>query len=49
MKSADVFLFNNGASKLGDLNVSKVAGKELGYSQIGIPYHSSAEVLKDNP
>ena len=49
MKSANVFLFSNGSAKLGDLNVSKVARKGLGYTQTGTPYYASPEVWKDNP
>ena len=32
LKSANVFLFSNGLSKLGDLNVSKVAKRGLSYT-----------------
>ena len=49
MKSANVFLFSNGCAKLGDLNVSKVARRGLGYTQTGTPYYASPEVWKDNP
>ena len=49
MKSANVFLFSNGSAKLGDLNVSKVARRGLGYTQTGTPYYASPEVWKDNP
>ena len=49
MKSANVFLFSNGSAKLGDLNVSKVARKGLGYTQTGTPYYASPEVWKDKP
>jgi NIMA (never in mitosis gene a)-related kinase len=40
LKSANVFLFNDGAAKLGDLNVSKVARRGLGYTQTGTPYYA---------
>ena len=49
MKSANVFLFSDGSAKLGDLNVSKVARKGLGYTQTGTPYYASPEVWKDQP
>ena len=47
--SANVFLFSNGCAKLGDLNVSKVARRGLGYTQTGTPYYASPEVWKDKP
>jgi len=40
LKSANVFLFNDGTAKLGDLNVSKVARRGLGYTQTGTPYYA---------
>ena len=49
LKSANVFLFKNGLAKLGDLNVSKVARKGLGYTQTGTPYYASPEIWKDLP
>lgn len=49
LKSANVFLFNDGSAKLGDLNVSKVARRGLGYTQTGTPYYASPEVWKDQP
>ena len=49
IKSANVFLFKDGRTKLGDLNVSKVAKKGLGYTQTGTPYYASPEVWKDLP
>jgi NIMA (never in mitosis gene a)-related kinase len=47
MKSANIFLNSDGISKLGDLNVSKVAKKGLLYTQTGTPYYASPEVWKD--
>jgi NIMA (never in mitosis gene a)-related kinase len=47
LKSANVFLNRSGNSKLGDLNVSKVAKKGLLYTQTGTPYYASPEVWKD--
>ena len=49
LKSANIFLFNDGSSKIGDLNVSKVAKKGLGYTQTGTPYYASPEVWRDEP
>jgi NIMA (never in mitosis gene a)-related kinase len=40
LKSANIFLFNDGTAKLGDLNVSKVAKRGLGYTQTGTPYYA---------
>ena len=49
MKSANIFLQKDGTTKLGDLNVSKVAKKGLLYTQTGTPYYASPEVWKDQP
>ena len=48
MKSANIFLYTDGAAKLGDLNVSKVAKRGLGYTQTGTPYYASPEIWKVN-
>ena len=44
LKSANIFLFSDGSAKIGDLNVSKVVNKGLGYTQTGTPYYASPEV-----
>ena len=49
LKSANIFLFNDGSAKIGDLNVSKVAKKGIGYTQTGTPYYASPEVWRDEP
>jgi NIMA (never in mitosis gene a)-related kinase len=49
LKSANIFLFSDGSAKIGDLNVSKVAYKGLGYTQTGTPYYASPEVRRDEP
>lgn len=38
-----------GISKLGDMNVSKIAKKGLLFTQTGTPYYASPEVWKDMP
>ncbi|CAD8113289.1 unnamed protein product [Paramecium sonneborni] len=48
LKSANVFL-HQGNYKLGDMNVSKVAKKDLVYTQTGTPYYASPEVWRDQP
>jgi NIMA (never in mitosis gene a)-related kinase len=40
LKSANIFLYSDGIAKLGDLNVSKVAKRGLGYTQTGTPYYA---------
>jgi NIMA (never in mitosis gene a)-related kinase len=47
LKSANVFLNNDGTVKLGDLNVSKVAKMGLVHTQTGTPYYASPEVWED--
>lgn len=49
LKSANIFLNKDGATKLGDMNVSKVAKQGLLYTQTGTPYYASPEVWKDQP
>ena len=49
LKSANIFLSKDGTSKLGDMNVSKVAKKGLLYTQTGTPYYASPEVWRDQP
>lgn len=49
LKSANVFLSSYGDALLGDMNVSKVAEKGLGYTQTGTPYYASPEVWRDEP
>ena len=49
LKCANVFLGTDGAVKLGDLNVSKVAKTNLVYTQTGTPYYASPEVWRDQP
>ena len=40
LKSANIFLFKDGKSTLGDLNVSKISKKGLNYTQTGTPYYA---------
>jgi len=49
LKSANIFLFSDGTAKIGDLNVSKVVNKGVGYTQTGTPYYASPEVWEDQP
>lgn len=49
LKSANIFLCKNGAVKIGDMNVSKIAKKGMLYTQTGTPYYASPEVWKDKP
>ena len=48
-KSANIFLFEDGAAKIGDLNVSKILNKSLGQTQTGTPYYASPEVWNNSP
>ena len=49
LKSANVFLTQNGFCKLGDMNVSKVIKEGLLRTQTGTPYYASPEVWMDKP
>lgn len=48
LKSANVFMFSNGAVKLGDMNVAKIT-RNMCKTQTGTPYYASPEVWKDLP
>jgi NIMA (never in mitosis gene a)-related kinase len=47
LKSANVFLYKSGLTKLGDMNVSKVAKAGMRYTQTGTPFYASPEVWQD--
>ena len=49
VKSANVFLFQCGQAKIGDLNVSKVAKAGMLSTQTGTPYYAAPEIWKDLP
>ena len=49
LKSANVFLSKDSVAKLGDLNVSIVLKKGLGYTQTGTPFYASPEIWRDQP
>ncbi len=49
LKSANVFLFQDGSIKLGDFNVSKVPGNSMMQTQTGTPYYASPEVWAVRP
>ena len=49
LKTANIFISENGTYKLGDLNVSKVMKSEFARTQIGTPYYTPPEIWKDKP
>ena len=49
LKSANIFLTKKGFVKIGDLNVSKIIGKNMALTQTGTPYYASPEVWSDRP
>ena len=49
LKSANIFLTKKGFVKIGDLNVSKIIGKNMALTQTGTPYYASPEVWSDHP
>ena len=49
IKSANIFLYDNGIVKIGDLNVSKIVKGGLFCTQTGTPYYASPEVWRDQP
>ena len=49
LKSANIFLFNNGTAKIGDCNVSKILKHDLGHTQTGTPYYAAPEVWNEDP
>ena len=49
IKSANLFLEDDGGARLGDMNVSKVAKAGFLYTQTGTPYYASPEVWNDKP
>lgn len=49
LKSANVFLFQDGSVKLGDFNVSKVNRDAMMQTQTGTPYYASPEVWTLRP
>ena len=44
LKSANIFLTKKGIVKIGDLNVSIIAKKQLAVTQTGTPYYAAPEV-----
>lgn len=49
IKSANLFLTQDGVVKIGDLNVSKVARERMAHTQTGTPYYASPEVWNNQP
>ena len=49
LKSANIFLTKKGIIKIGDLNVSKIIGKNMAITQTGTPYYASPEIWNDSP
>lgn len=49
IKSANIFLYDDGVVKIGDLNVSKIVKGGLFFTQTGTPYYASPEVWRDQP
>ena len=49
LKSANIFITDDGTYKLGDLNISKVVKHGLARTQTGTPYYCSPEVWQDKP
>ena len=47
LKSANLFLMDDGTLKIGDLNVSKIAKMGIAFTQAGTPYYASPEVWLD--
>eukprot|EP00347_Sterkiella_histriomuscorum_P019874 403339981 len=49
LKSANIFIYQNGVVKVGDLNVSKIMRYQMSYNQTGTPYYASPEIWRDKP
>ena len=50
IKSSNIFLFNDGIAKLGDLNICKIISNEnLGHTQAGTPAYAAPEVWMQKP
>ena len=47
LKSANIFLTKKGEVKIGDLNVSIIAKKDLAVTQTGTPYYAAPEVWEN--
>ena len=47
LKSANIFLTKKGIVKIGDLNVSIIAKKDLAVTQTGTPYYAAPEVWEN--
>ena len=49
LKSANIFLLENGVLKIGDLNVSKLSKSDYARTKTGTPYYLAPEVWEDRP
>lgn len=49
IKSANVFVAEDGTYKLGDLNVAKVLKSDFAKTQIGTPFYTAPEIWREKP
>lgn len=49
LKSANIFMYEDGRVKLGDMNVSKIMRYQMSFTQTGTPYYASPEIWRDKP
>lgn len=49
LKSANIFLCNDGTAKIGDMNISKIIKNGLAQTMVGTPYYASPEIWLYQP